>query len=432
VATIHQARLGVVYARQETTFGTLDNTLGNFFAVPAIIDTPKPVRSQPVEQPGRIIQRLDQREVGVLMPRIETKYPFQTNIETFTTKAASGVAAPKHWFGKMLECGFGAGSVQLSTGTTISGAGATTTVLPLTDASTFRAGGVLGVVNSSGLLEMRKIKSISGNNVTLKMALSGAPADTTVVYGAATYCLHNNPNGAEPVYLESIYAGYDKKDRWQFPTGALESLGFEGLSPGEIPRANWGWQHPSFYRADGTNGTVSLVDTTLAKQTYSDIVLNAIRDADCRLRDVSSSALPSFLHCTKLSAQLNIKWEALRTPGGVLSSTCRGYRRVEVMTDPAVAFTFEVPQENVTTYDDYREAQTQLDFEYQIGTTPSRGGVLLSLPRAYVSEATDPPIGAVSGQSITLYGMDDRESVSAGATADDDALAEAAFTIAFI
>jgi hypothetical protein len=318
LASIYQGRLGRALVIHESSFGTdMSGTLGSYADVPIVIDTLKIVRDEKIVQPGHIIQRLDQRDLGIPMPRIDTKLGFSVNIETFDTKGTDGVTPAQHHLGVMLESCLG--GKYISTGALVSGGASTTTKVDIIDASGLRPGGALAVVNPAGRLEVREIASINTgtapDEVTLKMALSFAPANGATVYGVATYFLHNNPLGADPKYAQFLIEGYHPKDRWMFPACALESLGFSGLEPSGLPRMEFNWQSPTWLPADGTNTVANLRASDLAQVAYTNVKLSTIRDADVRLRSIASSALPSFLQAPKITMTPAVRYEALRTPG---------------------------------------------------------------------------------------------------------------------
>lgn len=435
MTTAYQSRLARWRIRQESSYGTdMTGSLGPWNDVPVVMDSIEIERNEEIVQPGHLIQRLDQRDLGVPMPR-DAKVSFRTNLETVTTVGGSGTAPEQHWLGNMLECGLG--GVHISTGTTISGTASTSTVLNVTDASTFRAGGALMMVNASGRIEMREIESIAANVITLKMALSFTPnVAGVVVFGVATYFLHNNPLGADPTYLQQAVEFYNPKDRWVFPGGAFASFGFQGLEPKAIPQIKWGWLHPTWLPADGVSTAADLRGSALGRSTYTHTNLSTIRAADYRLRALSSSSLPSFLNATKVEITPNIEYEALETPGGgsglAANTNCFGYRRVEQYEKSAVDVNLDVHWENDTVLDDWHANATPLGLAVQIGTSATKGGVMISVPRLQISK---PPkeiaIGGVRGKSVTLYALHDTEASSAGASTDDDALAQAAFRIHF-
>jgi hypothetical protein len=428
-----------VLGLQESSFCTIGGVIGNYFAIPAIIDTAtKPVLDESMEQPGHVIQRLGQRSTPILMPRNNTKFPFSTNLETYLTKAGVGVAATKHWLGAMLDGVMGAS--RGSTGTKTSGTGSTSTVLQVDDASTFVAGMAIAITNpTTNLLEMRAIKSVNTaatpDTITLKMALSFTPStDDLPVYGGYTYALHNNPDGVEPTYLQFLALGYNHYDRWVLPGGTVESFKFQNMSPGGIPRIDFGWQFPTWLPADGANGTAALQGTTLPKQTYIDTVLSTFRDTFTYLRAYGSSALPaSPLQCSELNIEPNIKYEQIRSPNGPFSSTVRGSRRIEVYPDPEVMVSFKAPAEDNADLDALQAASTELAFTQQFGATPSSGGVFIEVPRLWIKgKPQREDQGAIRCLSVQMYAADDTESSPAGgASALDTAIAQASIKLTF-
>jgi hypothetical protein len=440
----HQFRLARLRGFQNATFGS-EGSIGSFFEIPARIDTLAPELIERMEQPGHVIQRLDQRSPGVLMPRNETRFEFKTNLETFTTKAGSGVAATKHWLGYMLEAAFGTSSSRLSTGTTISGTASTTTAINVTDASTHRAGGAIGIVNAStGLLEIREIESVdtgaTPDQIVVKMAFGAAPTTAGVtVYGAATYFLHNHPNGVASPYMQFALEGYALAHRWFLPTGALESFTIDEFVAPTIPQLGFKWMHPSWFSANGTDTTMNLLGTLptgipLARSTYINTVLNTSRAMDLRLRDVTSSALPTQLAASKVAFKPNIKYEEIPSLAStVFSSSVSDYIRVETYPEYAVDVNYEVPMGPDLTIDAAQAAGTLFQFTAQFGSSATYGGVLLSVPRAQIKEKPAIiGIGGTTGRAVSLGAMQDTEAVSAGATVHDDALAEAAFRIHFV
>jgi hypothetical protein len=432
---IYQGTLARLQFKQESSYGTdMTSTIAsNWDDIPAIFDTLAGVRNEEIVEPAHLKQRLDQRDIGVPMPKDAT-FSYKTNIEVPTARAGNGVAAAPHWLGRKLQCGLG-GS-HFSTGTTVT-SGATTTVVPLTSASTFRAGcGIAFATGTGGAIEIRVIKSISGNTVTLKMALSSAPANGSVAYGTATYYPHNNPAGADPTYAQFALWGYNPKDRWVFPGGAFNGLGFEGLEPKGIPRLLWDWQHPIWGPGDGTYCSANMRTATFDRVAYVDTNLFTVRGADYRLRDLTSSALPSLLNAPKVDIIPNtLEYEALMTPSGgsglCALSNCFGYRRID--PDPqkgAVTVNLDVHWENDTVLDDYHANRTALGFTDQVGSSPTLGCWMIEVPRLQMKKPpAETKLGNMRGKSLVLDSLHDTEAVSAGASANDNALAEASWRL---
>lgn len=431
MSLIYQGDLGRLRVCQESSYGTdMTGSFGSWVDVPANHRTITAKRIETIVQPGHLRQRLDQRDVGVQMPR-EAQFPFTTNLETISTVGGDTVTPEEGWLGMMLECGLG-GKV-LTTGTTIAST-STTTSLNLTDASSHRPGAAVAVVNAAGRIEIREIKSVASNNVVLKMALSDAPANGAVVFGVATYYLHNNPLGADPTYAQFAWEGYNPKDRWVFPGGAFNSFGFEGLEPKGIPRIKWDWKHPTWLPADGVAVTADLRGSALGRASYDHIGLSTVRGADYRLRVKGSSTLPALLNAPKVEVIPRVEYEALETPGGgaglCANTNCFGYRRVDGDEAP-VDVNLDVHWENDTTLDDYHEDRDILAFTAQIGTSPSVGGSMISVPALQTRDApAEIKIGGVRGKSLMLEALDDTEATAmAGESTADEACRRAAIRI---
>jgi hypothetical protein len=210
------------------------------------------------------------------------------------------------------------------------------------------------------------------------------------------------------------------------------------MSPGAIPTIDWGWMFPTWLSADGTNGTVSSVGTTLARQTYTNTVLNTIRDCDIRLRSVAAgSALPAFFHANKISIDTTIKHSAIRSPNGPFSSTVRGYMREEVFEEDEVKLSLQTPMENNLTYDVLQAAQGTMNFAYQIGTSATRGGVLIDVPRLQFKQKPQRlDDSGVRNLTLELGSMLDTDATdgcvpAGGATISEIAQAEAALRIMY-
>ena len=440
MSVIHQSGLGACYVLAESSFCTIDGTLGNFTPVPAIWENALAMElEEDVEDPGHVGQRLDANVSSVLMPR-RARYPLIVPIETFTTKATDGVQAPLHWLTTILSAMMG--GIYRSTGTTITGSSSTTTVLAVTDASTHRAGGCVVVLNpTTGLWEAREIASVdtgaTPDTITLKMALSFTPAATDVVRGAATCFLHNNPDGAAPTTLQVLGFGYNQYERFQLPGGTTGGLKVLNMQPGGFPRLDLGLQFPTWLRADGTNGTVNSEGTTLGVVTYTNTVANTVRDSDCRLRATGSATLAasSLVQATELNIEPNIVYEQLSSPNGPFSGNIRG----AIRTDPrgpnscACKVSFLEPAEDNKKYDTYHTNRTMLAFTQQVGMLTA-GGFMIAVP----TMQTDAPgpkrdnLGAARGIRVPLSSMPDNETTAAGgASAADLALAQAAMRIHF-
>jgi hypothetical protein len=119
------------------------------------------------------------------------------------------------------------GAESKTDGTTAT-AGATTTAVPLTAAGSYVEGEFFALANEGA----RRIISKSGSTVTTNHALSGAPADTTVVYGtAAYYATQSTPTSVRLL----IFGDTGDANNQIMCFGCVGSIGIGGLNPGQLP-----------------------------------------------------------------------------------------------------------------------------------------------------------------------------------------------------
>ena len=167
----------------ESSFATDGTaTLANYTDVPMREGTGTMTLTLDSLDPMQSVQsRVEYRE-EVLGKRSAT-LQFTLNLAPTGTAAASGISAVQGALGLLLKATYG--GETLGTGTTFTGG--TATIPTVTSAAGFLAGGAIGWVNASGVLEVREIESIAANSITLKHAFSAAPTNAQVAYAAATY-----------------------------------------------------------------------------------------------------------------------------------------------------------------------------------------------------------------------------------------------------
>jgi hypothetical protein len=128
---------------------------------------------------------------------------FRIPVPALTTAAASGDAATiASWFSRTMKaCGF---TETLGTGTAVSGGSSTTTAVDVTSAAGIAAGSVVRISGACRLVTASNTAS-TPDQITVAPALSGGPADTTVVYSGASYV----STGAEPAASFSLVLEQD-------------------------------------------------------------------------------------------------------------------------------------------------------------------------------------------------------------------------------
>lgn len=422
---IHQY-LNRIRAALETpgAFGT-EIALGSFFDFPVVEGSMELVLDREVGSPMHAQQRLDGYPVGVLM-RKKVRINVTVNLETFGTKALSGVAATNTWLCKLLASHFG---VHLSTGTTISGTSATVNLVNFTSAASFKPGSWYAVRNpTTGLFEAREIESITSNAVTNKMAHAAAPVTAGWdVMGAATLYLDNR-TGRVPQYLQFACEGAHPSMRWLVKGACLSSITFEGTNPNEITRAKLSYEAPMYLSADGSATTMNLIGALLGNATYVDTNTMVTKDSDLRFGTVTDAVLPPQLNAKVFELALNIKIAEINSHGGI--ETVAGYIRVH--EPPVISGKFRVPFEDLA-YWTARDGRTNHRLMFQIGSAASVGGWGISVPTLQVTNIQGVPQDGIQYQEVSWVGRKDEETSKAATDGTDDrALAEAAFRMAAI
>lgn len=114
-----------------------------------------------------------------------------TGLETVTGAMsvyakANGIEGTQPEIGPMLESGMGSVRLQNTQNLDHTSATSTTTVLEFDTTPEYEVGDVV-LVKTAGAYEVRPVIAVGANNITLKYALSTAPADATVIGAVCTY-----------------------------------------------------------------------------------------------------------------------------------------------------------------------------------------------------------------------------------------------------
>lgn len=422
---VYQSKIGRIRIAPEAVFG-VEESVGNFIDMPWLETVGATITLlRPVETPGHAQQMLDGYPIGVLMPK-RAKIEITFNLETLTTKALSGVTPAVHWLGLLLRA-FGFTSF-LPTGTTVSGTGSSVNVVNFTSAASYRAGASYAVRNpTTGLFEIREIESISTNAVTNKMAHAAAP--TTAgwdIMAGATYYLDPRPGQALPS-LQAAVEGASPFDRWLVKGLVGESLSFEDLQPGGIPKVKMTLQAPMWLSADGSATVMDLVGEVLGLATYTNNITNVVKDSDLRFGTVTNATLPGMAHVSKIEFTPNIKIVEIPSPAGI--ETVAGYARVH--EPPAIRGSLTLPFEDLSFFS-ARDSRTSHRVHYQISTAASVGGVLLSAPTIQVVDVQRADENGLQYQKVDWVGRHDEETVTAAAVGSSDhALAKSSLRLGF-
>lgn len=147
-------------------------------------------------------------------------------------------------------------------GSTIDGAGSTTTVIDVAtgEGSRFEAGCAVGLLSGdNGELEVREVASVSTDEITLKQPLSNAPSASDAVYNATTIYPKDNPTSC----LQFIAEGATTTDRWTLISGQCTTPPSVTRSNGTIPEITFAFEFADF----AAGSTTAITPATYSNYT---------------------------------------------------------------------------------------------------------------------------------------------------------------------
>lgn len=168
----------------------------------------------------------------------------RTPLVGLTTAAASTVqAVPPVWLSRMLQaCGL---TEQLGTGTVVSGAGSTTTVIDVSAASGIAVGSAVLIAGEVRQVTARDTVA-SPNTITVAPALSSAPGNGVVVYSGAHYVIDQGvDSGITAAFAVKLH------NTEETLLGCKGTFSVPNVNARERPMFDWSFQIDSW--ADTTN-----------------------------------------------------------------------------------------------------------------------------------------------------------------------------------
>jgi hypothetical protein len=292
---------------------------------------------------------------------------------------------------------------------TVQGAGATSTVIPVTSGAAWQPGNAMGVV-IGGVVYIREVKSISSNDVTLKYALPSAPAAASVIIGCQTWFPGVGSNDGSTSKTLQVIVNTKVGDQ-QFCLVGGHITGVTLDTPiGGLPTISSEWTFADIFQ----------ISDTLADATYSYNHLVAM-DSEFRCATTATTTV-SQVHANSATFKLNLTWQKQKTFGGV--NTVSGYTRVQKA--PVIEGEFTIPSED-DSWDDHADNRDDMMISLQIGESPTFGCLQLVAPTVQITETDLDPIDGIEGQKIPWKGRRD-ENTTGGS---DAYLNTAAFRIHF-
>lgn len=387
-------------------------TLGDFLDCPFVEGSVQLQLLEPTESPGFAQQYIDAYPIEVHMPK-RARLSFEIPL------TGLGLASGTRGESALSRLLFVAmGGQTLGSSTTVAST-STTTVVNFTSASLFEPGDAVAfATGAGGKLEMREILSKATNAVTLKHALSNAPANGSTIYAAAANFLGTSLNPS----LQVIYEGLEQDDRWLLLGGQIASPPKFTLANGQIPRVGFEFEFAQWFYANGTNTVANLTSSALAAATYVYNNPVVIKDSEFRITTVGTQSISNTLiDASSYEFTPALAYTPHLAPGG----TNNIIQWIRTRTVPVITGSFTYPYEDQTFWT-VKAADTRKAMFFQIGTSPTAstgGGVLISAPTIQITDVQRVDIDGVAGQQVSWKGTVD------GATSGSNDYEKSAFRI---
>lgn len=398
-----------IYEEPNGSFATdHSGTLGDYLDCPFIEGSWESTLEHPTESPAHSQQHLDGYPLEVLMPKFG-KAKFKLGMETTGTRAAAGVTALQGALGRLLKIGMG--TETLGVGTTVAST-STSTVINCTSAAGIAVGSAIGCATGiGGLIEYREVASKSSNAITLKHALSGAPANSSVVYSSATYSL-GGTTGSQTTSLQAIIEGYFASARWLYSGGWMDATPTFEFAYGQRPIVGFSWMFANWNLADGSATSANLVGAgALGFATYANNSTVVQADSEFRQQTVGTSTIGSLVQASSIAFDPQIKFSTQRSPAGVNTYV----QPIRDRNAPVITGNFVVPYEDSTWYT-ARDSRTVKALWYQIGMTTALGGILVSAPTVQIKNVQPAIVDGIECQKVEWVGRLDE--ATSGSTTD--------------
>lgn len=305
------------------------------------------------------------------------------------------------------------GGHTAQSGSTQSGAGSSSGSFTPASPGCFPNGTIVGMLNSSGKLEARKI--LGGTTTkTVHTVFSFVPSSGQTIYNSHTCYLAENCSGTLQFYTK----GHTSDDVW-VAVGCNGGFSLENVL-GQIPKVSFDLKGASWFT--GSAGSI------LPKETYVSASHSAVpvfRDSKVFFYPTATSTTTGVeVKAKTLTIKPAISYADVETPGGVenISEKVRIRNAGGVLT-----IELQTYYEDRSFYSAWA-AGTEYGMLIQIGSAPGRT-VVLSAPRVQIVNVVRNDIGGLTGQTLTLKCLDDNLTT---ATSGFSELAQSVFTLSFL
>jgi len=415
--TVHDVQRVRVWT--ESTFATDGTgTLSNFKDVPMKEGSMGTFKlTQETIDPGSIVQtRWNYRQE--ILGKKHCELSFTMPLAPTGTEAGNSTAAVAGALGVILKAIMG--GEQLGTGTRAKSGWTSTSGTVTTGAgANLLAGSSLGWVNSSSQLEAREIKQRSTDTLTTKLAFSGTPANTDVLYASATYYLTGSPDTS----LQFIIEGPELQDRWLM-LGAQGSmtLSLPIGADNALPEVTF-----TFKGANWLLGNACATDLTASNLAVGSVTnFSPIPGYAGRLM-VQTNGTTTYTGATQdvnaVVFEPQIKYEPVSSPSGT-NSVLRWI--ASRASGPALTGNFQSYFADYTRFN-WKTNRTSLAVWYQIGTLKGQT-ILIAAPTVQVTDVQRIKVGSIAGEQVNFKARNDGDTTEV--TASD--LGQSPFRIHFL
>ena len=346
-----------------------------------------------LEQPGidpmsMVASRAEYRK-EVFGPRKAT-LAMTLNLAPTGIAASASIAAVSSSLGNILKTIFG-GEFR---GTGSSFTGGTAVAPTVTSAAGFASGSVVGRLNSSGDLEVREIKSISGNTLTLDYAFSAAPTNGDVAYAGATYFITEDPQES----LQFLVEGLESQDRWVLLGGQCTSYAQAiDVAGASLPSITLTFTFADWKDSAECSGTITGVLSDPSYNNYQPIVGY---EGQCRVTTIGTTTynVNDIVHISAIEITPKVVFNPVTSPSG--KNTIYRWRGGRL--SPPVEGTFTTFFEDLEWFN-ARKNSSDLALFYQMGMDPGYA-IAMSVPTIQILNPQRVAQGEIAGQNPTFKG----------------------------
>jgi len=386
-------------------------TLADFWDVPFIEGSCEVTLEQPTKDPMYARQNRDDHNEEILGIK-RGKVKFQINLSVPTARAGDGVAmATTSPIGRLL--GLVLGGSNYGTGDTVNTATATSSSITVANGARWTEGGCLGWADTSGVLHLREIEEVSGNVVTLKLALPSAPPNSDPLYNCASFYPNNHDSDSVKT-LQLIIDGLGNSgdgyhDCWVLLGGQIEEPFTLELTNGEIPKATFSFTFANWNHGD----EAALTPTAIGNATYANTNERLIADSEFRVVTVGTATLSGTDYdVSDYTIEPQFKYVESTSPGGVNNIAAF----VMDGTHPKVTGTFKLPYQDQTWFN-ARNGRTDHGIYLQIGSSETYGAILISAPTVQITDFQREDQNGLMGQTVSWKGRLDEDTTESTSTA---------------